>query len=420
MSVLLTPDELAACLTPTNRYRECYQESGPLGAEYVEVELTGQSLDELATSWGVFYAFVAAERRLVWMGGDAFVTSSNRPYNNLGASPFKVYKIEGDNQIGNMFVWAISATRAVPLCDFLLKLLAQSEIPSTVIQIRCYDKTCHLPLSGEALSQFLECCADVIIRLEIFGGGLNQCHVRAMARARPRLDIQLRGCTILGSATESFLECYDRNCGPTDLCICPIDVELIATILQTSQRLRRLSLSSLDDDKSFRSLFEALAMNKSLRVLDISCIEFSDQNWSLLCESLAKHPTLVELDLGMTIEENEGDDDDSYASISDERKIRRTQSLAKLLQINTVVKQIFLSDSEYDVEVHQELVEPRLERNCELFEKERKALKKAPYGWRPQLLGRAVAAVRYNRTLVWQFLAENVDVVASAPLWGDE
>jgi hypothetical protein len=51
------------------------------------------------------------------------------------------------------------------------------------------------------------------------------------------------------------------------------------------------------NDEDMAILFAALANNKSLVDFDLEHCTMSDDNWTILCESLQGHPTLTSLGL---------------------------------------------------------------------------------------------------------------------------
>jgi hypothetical protein len=80
----------------------------------------------------------------------------------------------------------------------------------------------------------------------------------------------------------------------------------------------------------------------------------------------------------------------------------------QMLQYNTVVQQINLSDNLKDDEIYENSIVPRLEMNRSRFEEQRQALKRADPSIRSRVLGRALHVVRYNPDLFFRFLSENV------------
>jgi hypothetical protein len=90
------------------------------------------------------------------------------------------------------------------------------------------------------------------------------------------------------------------------------------------------------------------------------------------------------------------------------------QALVTMIRSNTVLQEIHCCRREYDVTLFEELVVSRLEMNRSYFEEQCTALKKAHIVLRPKLLGRALAVLRCSPSMVFKFLSDNADVVATA------
>jgi hypothetical protein len=88
-------------------------------------------------------------------------------------------------------------------------------------------------------------------------------------------------------------------------------------------------------------------------------------------------------------------------------KTARMNAIIQMLQINTVVHTIDACNEE---EVYHNSIQPRLEMSGSCFEVQRQAVKGADPAIRPQLLGRALYAVRCNSDLVFRFLLGNISV----------
>jgi hypothetical protein len=65
--------------------------------------------------------------------------------------------------------------------------------------------------------------------------------------------------------------------------------------------------------------------------LDLNYCCISNENWSILCESLKAHPTLTSLNLGNT---------SHPPNPSDEQKVHRTHLLSEMMKENTVLHTI--------------------------------------------------------------------------------
>jgi hypothetical protein len=155
-------------------------------------------------------------------------------------------------------------------------------------------------------------------------------------------------------------------------------------------------------------IYSALAENKGLTVFHADGHSIGDENWSILCQSLQKHPTLTRVDLTKTGPMGPPGEDDERL-FSDEQNTRRTRALAEVMQTNTILHTISLSAEERDDDIYTESIQPRLEAN--LYRPRVLAVKKEADDrpFRQKVLGRALSGVRSNPSLVWMFLSGNVD-----------
>jgi hypothetical protein len=129
----------------------------------------------------------------------------------------------------------------------------------------------------------------------------------------------------------------------------------------------------------------------------------SDDNWTILCESLQAHPSLTKLDLSHTGGRGNG--------LTGDQKVQRTRLLAEMVQHNTVLHTINLSEYERDEKIYTESILPYLKTNR--YRSWVHAIKKADISLRRPLLGRALQteSVRNDSNLLWMFLSGNADVV---------
>jgi hypothetical protein len=156
-----------------------------------------------------------------------------------------------------------------------------------------------------------------------------------------------------------------------------------------------------EDHASKGVVFRSLAENKGLVHLDLWGVSISDENLSVLCQSLQAHPALTSLDLNNT-KPLAQDGDRIVLS-------HRTPSfVAEMMQTNTILQTIHFSMyGRYD-EIYSETILPRLLTNR--FRPRVLAVKKTVDGpFREKVLGRALHCVRSNPNLVWMFLSQNVD-----------
>jgi hypothetical protein len=107
-------------------------------------------------------------------------------------------------------------------------------------------------------------------------------------------------------------------------------------------------------------LVRVLTENKSLVRLIFANIQISDDNWTVLCQSLSRHPKLEYLCLFGTFPP--GPDHHS-----NERKTRRTNLFLKMLQVNTTLQELYTPRSllysrydEFDERILSDVIQPYL------------------------------------------------------------
>jgi hypothetical protein len=224
-----------------------------------------------------------------------------------------------------------------------------------------------------------------------------------------RLDVELnvRYCKLADDAAGAFVECLQSDRGPVNLHYCRIDSQILANALTGDSRVTRFQpdFDGTDHADTTAILFRALANNRGLVDFEFRNHSISDENWTILCQSLQAHPTLTSLDLEDT---RPWSPDGVPTILSDEQKIHRTRALAEMIQENAVLQTITLSEHERDGHIYTQEIKPYLVTNqyrpCVLAIKK---TKDRPF--REKVLGRAVYSVRSNPNLVWMLLSENVD-----------
>jgi hypothetical protein len=140
-----------------------------------------------------------------------------------------------------------------------------------------------------------------------------------------RLDVELNlnWCSLSNNAAGAFVEFLQSDRGPVNLDLCKIDSQIIiANALAGDSRVTRFQPDFNEtDDSGMAILFRALANNRGLGDLDFGGDPISDENWTILCQSLQAHPTLTCLNLRATMPRSPADD---LIVFSDELKTRRT------------------------------------------------------------------------------------------------
>jgi hypothetical protein len=114
------------------------------------------------------------------------------------------------------------------------------------------------------------------------------------------LGVKIECCRLLNGAAGAFVECIHSDRGPIKLNNCKIGNQILADALTGNRHVTRLKPYRETTDADMAFLFAALAKNRGLENLDLHSCCISDNNWSVLCESLNAHPTLTSLVLGET------------------------------------------------------------------------------------------------------------------------
>jgi hypothetical protein len=175
--------------------------------------------------------------------------------------------------------------------------------------------------------------------------------------------------------------------------------ELLAMLFSNNTEIVRLLMPKMDNSTNFSSFYHALAKNKRLVILKLSFVEISDANWSILCQSLARHPTIKKLDLFWTVP------NDSNRQ-SSERKTRRTKEFLEMLQENTVLETLHCDCQEWGERILSDLVDPFLQYR-RLFS----SLTSYVDPTRPQLLAQALGRVSNNPELLAMLFSNNTEFV---------
>jgi hypothetical protein len=259
-------------------------------------------------------------------------------------------------------------------------------------------------LSSLALSELLTRCTN-LSHIE-FG---NLCvltteHLRVLrAACCPTLErtLLLYWGNISGADPEILTD-FLRNC-PWKLHLrCgPLGISTLSNMLVGETSVRQLFCLDSETDLPYdlSRLFRALAENKNLVNLDLSFVEISDANWSILCQSLARHPTLKYLGLNRTMPH----DDDQH---SQSRKARRAKEILEMLKENTLLERLIFSNDECDHRITSKIIRPYL-RYRPLFS----SLMTSSDPASPQLLAKALKRVSNNPELLAMLFSNNTDIL---------
>jgi hypothetical protein len=206
-----------------------------------------------------------------------------------------------------------------------------------------------------------------------------------------------------------FWSAFDKIECPTkliELMSCLIDTRRLADALRGNNSVTAptLHLSCSDEDKLV--LVQALAENEGLVTLDLNSRPITDEMWTVLWQSAARHPKLEKLVLPRRYPQyfrttwRDGN--------TDAQKTLRMQAMVDALRINTVLHTIDLRRDDFDEEILDSTVYPLLLANRYRPRVGAIAGEEGPL--RCKLLGRALALVSSNPSLIWMFLSGNANV----------
>jgi hypothetical protein len=196
--------------------------------------------------------------------------------------------------------------------------------------------------------------------------------------------------------------CLESDRGPIQLDTCRIDSQILANALTGNSRVTRLTPTFLGTNHAEMAVFFGpLANSRAMVDLNLNNQLISDENLSVLCESLQGHPTLTSLNLMYT----------RPRWLNDEGRAQRTRALAEMMKRNTSLHTIAQSVVEYDQQIYAEMVQPYLGTNR--YRPLVLAITTADIPLRRAFLGLALQnrSVRNNSNLLWMFLSANPDVV---------
>jgi hypothetical protein len=294
---------IEALFRPTDRLRDLCREQYDddsyelQNEDQTEVELLPDLSPEhvLVTAditWEDFCHFVD-DYILVWMGPDVYVCKDFSL--NEGGMYVRVIQLGSTNH--RLFVYAargpgpetVAATTAT--CDFVVRLLATSKDNG---KIEGYWDDFSAPISGPGLSCFFQESQDNLRRFRLENMILNEEQIRALATTEflPGMEVILDYCSLSdgNGCHAAFVECLHRDRGPTVVDWCNIDCHVLAAALEGNSRVTWLRLAdhSATSDAGKAVIFRSLAGNKGLVKLDLNHRPISDENWTILCQSLDK------------------------------------------------------------------------------------------------------------------------------------
>jgi hypothetical protein len=398
---------IEALFRPTTRFRDSPSNLN-LPEGFTEVELLpGLTVEDvLATgvTWEDFCRFL--QGKIVWMAPGVYISSLD--FNGGSDTWVLVLGVPGGASMFVHVTRGTAAAAATATCDFLMRLLATCENHDVYIN-GCFGEVTP-PLSGAGLSLFFQESRDSLRQVTLCHMALDADQCLALA-TMSRLDVELRihNCKLADDAAGAFVECLKSDRGPVKLICCEIDSQTIAHALTGNSRVTTLKLDSRrTNDAGMALLVAALANNRGLVDLNLFNKNISDDNWTILCQSLQAHPTLTNLDLRNTRPRIRI----VGIRLTADQKAHRTRLLAEMMRHNTILHTIALRENERDEQIYTESILPYLKTNR--YRQRVHAIKKADVALRGPLLGRALQTepVRNDSNLRWMFLSGNPDVVA--------
>jgi hypothetical protein len=339
----------------------------------------------------------------VWIGPDTVIGGD--PPDKKSRALLKILGFEDilvvreSNQLPLWVQSRPSGIRAAALCEPLFRLTHASDTSTTQLTFRGASVVTSL-----ALSELLTRCTNLSYiefgKLFI----LTSEHLRALrAACYPTRDrpLLLYWDSLSGVEPEIATEFFRNSPWKISLRCAHLEISPLSSMLVGKTSVHQLFCLAPFNDLSFElsCLFRALAKNKNLVNLDLSFVAISDANWSLLCQSLARHPTLRYLGLNRTMP----NDEDRH---SQSRKARRTKEILEMLKENTVLERLIFSRDECDRRITSVIIRPYL-RYRPLFS----SLTSSSNPARPQLLAKALGRVSSNPELLAMLFSNNTEIV---------
>jgi hypothetical protein len=404
---------IEALFRPTTRLQDLYD----IRRDLPEVELLPHLTppDVLATShitWDHLCRFVGDDKLVLMMPGifvraplrllmmpDIFARAPLRPsIHTIYPTPLRLGA--QDVQLCVHVERGMAAAPAREFCDLLVRLLATSELH----EVEMSGRFSTIPISGAGLSLFFQESRDNLRKVTLNYTALSEDQCRALA-TMSRLDVELNigFCSLADGASDAFVECLQSDRGPVWLNRCDVGSQILASALTGDSRVARLWLGgSANNDAGHSTIFRALAHNRNLVEVSLITHSISNENLTILCQSLMVHPTLTILDLRDTVP--------LRRFVLWQHKEGRTRAIADMMEQNTILHTLQLSEEEHDRRIYLEVIQPHLETN--LYRPRVLAVKRADISLRRTLLGLALQteSVRNTSNLLWMFLSENVDV----------
>jgi hypothetical protein len=373
-----------------------------------------------------------ARRKIIWMGPHTFVNALNdidlddtdvffdfRDELALGyeclfaANPANnVDTVGEDNKYILEVVHSGSVTETTTnICDYVLQLMITKD------NIILMDLEIHvLPsVSIDALSLFLNNSRDSggTIRFgycDLSFQNFSMDHLRDYMNvlevsAGPHHQIVLRSQTNWSQELTATVATFLQRCQCAIVLICSQLCPPILDALRGNCDIVELHLTGEVPDTA--ELFRALAENKSLVRLDFDRTLISDKNWTVLCHSLSKHSKLESLTLRDTFPG--GVDQHS----NENRKTRRTSIFLKMLQVNTVLRELDAirfgvepQHREFDERILTDVIQPYFRHLSHV-----RAFGQSRGPKNAQMVALALSKVDDSPTLAWMIVCSSIPTI---------
>ena len=398
-----------------DRARDLYLARGILGIHnfYMtrEVELSPRGREILTSTssestWRAFSKSFVGVNQVCWLGEEICIARTGSSlkdtlgYHALGfLKILLIMMMKSPYSDKGLEVWAhhqLPVTRVRAAYDLVLHQLESCDAYSLKISPDRVAMGCpSCRFSGLALSRFLtRRRANQQLQLRDFKFNKDQCRA-LVAEIREDREFELIGCVFKTKGAEQVLfDGIRLNCGPSTLCGCSfLDSLPLANVLRGNSSLKRIYLGHpFMTNAAKQSFANALGENLGVTHFHLCLVPIDDESWKNMCESLANHTKLEDLDLT----------DSNSGGCS----VHRTRCLVDLLKVNHVLTKIGCSTYHFQVQME---IYPWLEMN-----KHRPritAVAKAGETLRAPLLGRALHEVSDDNTLLYMYLKGNVDLL---------
>jgi hypothetical protein len=402
----------------------------PGNIDFEEVELharAGNTVDGFLHPDLTFDNFCQlARRKIVWISTETFVESLDDEdfretllrfrlwvgYRPLFSVRLAGHSLDTDGDDEGLQVYSRSVTDVTTIaCDYVFQLMTRSNTIWTHLEINVLPS-----VSTQALSQFLSSplgSGGIIRFKDKHLSNLSQDHLHEYllvleVSTSPHHRIELLRDTNWSQLLTVTVANFLQRCQCAFALYChrfPVP-SLILGAIRGDCNIAELHLTQMLD---IDGLVRALADNRSLVRLAFSNIFISDDNWTVLCQSLSRHPKLEYLELFWTFPFSHQHSNDATS----ERLTRRTDVFLQMLQTNTVLQELNAPryepdprNDEFDERILADVIQPyfRHVRHVRAFGNYRGPL-------HAQVLARALYKVNESPALVWMLIRNNMSPI---------